>query len=64
MFKSILDKVVQVVSKSLNNEWSWVRNTSCKYITLRIDMRDGKVLLMNREGEEIELHELEYQKED
>lgn len=43
-----------------SNRWSWARNTSCKYVELRIDMRDGGFVLTNREGR-ISLPMLEWQ---
>jgi len=44
-----------------NPKWRWSRNTKCKYVTIRIDMRDGMCLLMDRDGERISLEELAFQ---
>ena len=59
-----LDEVVATV-KELSKEddftWSWARNWSCKYISIRIDMRDGAFVLVNGEGERISLDQLKYQ---
>ncbi len=43
------------------NKWSWIFNTQCKYIGLRIDMRDGHFVLTNRNGERITVDQLKYQ---
>lgn len=43
------------------NGWSWVRNSQCKYISLRIDMRDGAFVILNREGNRIPFEQLKYQ---
>lgn len=44
-----------------NREWTLVRNSSCKYIDIRIDMRDGGFILKDREGNRISLEQLMYQ---
>ncbi len=44
-----------------SNRWSWARNTSCKYVCLRIDMRDGGFNLTDDQGERISLKMLAWQ---
>lgn len=44
-----------------NAYWSWVKNISCKYVDIRIDMRDGGFVLKNREGNRISLKQLQWQ---
>jgi hypothetical protein len=60
-----IDDVIPVMkasmSKELPRKWSWVANSICKYIELRIDMRDGGCIIKNRRGERITPAELEYQ---
>ncbi len=41
--------------------WSWCQNTRCKYVTLRIDMRDGGFVLTDRDGKRISLKQLQWQ---
>ena len=41
--------------------WSWARNWNCKYVNLRIDMRDGGFVMTNSEGERINLEQLRWQ---
>lgn len=65
--------VMKVVNAALNthallenNEdkkprWSWIWNTRCKYINLRIDMRDGHCLIFDKDNNPITLEQLEYQ---
>ncbi len=52
-----------VLSIIQNKNWSWVRNSACKYINLRIDTRDFKCLLSNRDDQEITLEDLSRQLE-
>lgn len=42
-------------------KWSWAYNHNCKYINLRIDMRDGAFTMTNNEGERINLKQLKWQ---
>lgn len=44
-----------------NNYWHWFKNTQCKYVNLRIDMRDGGFVLLNRDGQRISLKQLQWQ---
>ena len=44
--------------------WSWAYNTECKYIDIRVDMRDGGFVVLSREGEDgrrISLEHLKWQ---
>lgn len=43
-----------------SNRWSWAKNWRCKYIDLRIDMRDGGFIML-ASGERISLDQLKYQ---
>lgn len=55
--------------KSLSNEndpdrqWCWAYNSECKYLDIRIDMRDGGFILTNRTNKRINLAQLEWQYE-
>jgi len=44
-------------------KWTWVKNWNCKYIDIRIDMRDGAFIIKNNKGERITLDELKHQRE-
>lgn len=59
-------EVMKVLESSLedgplDDSWHWGRNSECKYISIRIDMRNGRCLLKNRKGEPITLDDLKYQ---
>jgi len=41
--------------------WSWARNHQCKYVGLRIDMRDGGFVILNRDGQRISFEQLKWQ---
>lgn len=56
-----LSKIQDVLDKVKTFEWSWTKNSRCKYINVRIDMRDGHCYITDREGKEIKLEELQYQ---
>lgn len=43
--------------------WTWVKNTQCKYIDIRIDMRDGEYILKDRGGNRVSLERIKWQKE-
>jgi hypothetical protein len=50
-------------------DWSWARNTKCKYVELRFDMRDGGFVLRANSShhhgpERISLDELKWQYSD
>lgn len=58
-----LEAFVAVIKKlsAPDSGWAWARNWNCKYITLRIDMRDGGFILAN-DKERISLQQLEHQR--
>jgi len=44
--------------------WSWARNSPCKYVELRIDTRDMKCRIYDRDRREISLKDLSRQLDD
>ena len=63
-----LDKILGIVKKSRDTGllrsregWIWTKNSRCKYIDIRIDMRDGDFVLFDRSGQRISIEELEKQ---
>lgn len=56
--------LMQLVISLITGKWSWARNMRCKYINIRIDMRDGGFVLLNRDRERISTKDLQYQYED
>lgn len=38
--------------------WSWVRTPRCKYVDVRIDMRDGGFVIKDQDGKRISLEQL------
>lgn len=53
--------VMQVIRDASEQRWMWYWNTRCKYVELRIDMRDQCCLIRDREGKPISLEQLQYQ---
>ncbi len=43
------------------NRWTWSMNPDCKYVELRIDMRDGGCIIRNRNGLRITPERLAWQ---
>jgi hypothetical protein len=59
VFDFILD-ILKIRTKE-GGRWIWWKNSRCKYINLKIDMRDGGFLLLDRNGERISFEELKKQ---
>ena len=53
--------VLKIVDKMKKGEWKWFNNMKCKYINVRIDMRDGGCIIEDRDGRRILPEDLEYQ---
>jgi len=47
-----VDQVLPVIQAMKDRKWHWFLNTKCKYINLRIDMRDGGCLIMVDSGDQ------------
>jgi len=59
-----VDSFFTVYEKMKKKEWLWFLNTECKYINLRIDMRDGGCIIKDREGKRISPEYLAWQYSD
>lgn len=44
--------------------WQWALNARCKYVELRIDTRDGRCIIKDRDGQTITLKQLSRQLDD
>lgn len=53
-----VDDVLAILTLARTGKWMWYANPKCKYIGLRIDMRDGGCILTDRDGKRISLQEL------
>jgi len=56
-----LDDFLKTFNNMKTHNWSWARNSECKYVNLRIDMRDGGCIIMNKDGERISPERLAWQ---
>lgn len=56
-----IEDVIAILRKVATREWTWSRNTECKYLDLRLDMRDGGCIIKNREGVRISPEYLAWQ---
>jgi hypothetical protein len=53
-----LDDVLAILKRMEAGDWAWMNNPRCKYLTLRLDMRDGGCLIRDRYGNRIDPTEL------
>lgn len=53
--------VADTVNLAVKQEWSWIRNWNCKYVSIRIDMRSGHCVLVDKDGSRISIEQLKYQ---
>lgn len=56
-----INDFLRVLTAMREKKWIWVYNSKCKYVNLRVDMRDGGALLMDRDGKRIAPEELAWQ---
>lgn len=56
-----IDGVLKVLELARAGKWNWGANSQCKYIEVRIDMRDGGCILKDHEGNRIDLETLQRQ---
>lgn len=56
-----IDDFIAVLKAARAEKWYWFRNTRCKYVELRVDMRDGGCIIKDREGVRIAPEDLSYQ---
>lgn len=60
--QQIIDTILTLSDeKSETNEWCWAYNHNCKYVDIRIDMRDGGFIFMNQNRTRINLEQLKWQ---
>ena len=55
------DDFLKVFDAMKAGDWSWARNSECKYINLRVDMRDGGCIITNRNGERVSPERIAWQ---
>jgi len=56
--EELMDGIREVTN---DHNWRWAANMPCKYISIRIDMRDKHALLLDRDGEPITIEQLKRQ---
>ena len=56
-----INDFLEVYKKSKQGKWTWWKNSKCKYVELRIDMRSGCCIIRDRDGNRIDPKDLEYQ---
>lgn len=52
---------IKVWQARVAGQWEWFANSRCKYVELRVDMRDGGCIIRDREGVRISPEELAQQ---
>lgn len=53
-----IDDFLTVMKRARRGEWSWLSNTRCKYVNVRIDIRDGGCIIEDRDGVRISPEDL------
>jgi hypothetical protein len=56
-----IDDFIAVLQLMRDGKWDWYANTRCKYVELRVDMRDGGCIISDRESKRISPAQLAYQ---
>ena len=56
-----IEDFLETYHKMLARKWSWASKMDCKYIELRIDMRDGGCIIADRNGKRISPDQLAWQ---
>ena len=56
-----IDDFIAVLNEMRAGNWNWYLNTKCKYVGLRVDMRDGGCLIMDSDGNRIDPKDLAWQ---
>ena len=56
-----MDDFLETYNAMDYKKWSWVMNSKCKYVELRVDMRDGGCIIKDGEGNRINPEDLAYQ---
>lgn len=59
-FQEVTDFIKEASAERMEG-WQWIKNSRCKYVQLRIDMRDGGFIIQDRHGKRISLDQLKYQ---
>lgn len=58
-----IDDFIRVLREMKSGKWNWYKNSKCKYVDLRVDMRDGACIIRDRNGNRISPKELAHQYE-
>jgi hypothetical protein len=56
-----IDDFIAVLEAMRAGDWVWVRNSRCKYVELRVDMRNGGCLIRDQHGNRINPSDLRFQ---
>lgn len=56
-----VDQFIDVLNKMRAGVWKWYKNTTCKYVNLTVDMRDGGCLIFDKDGKRIDPKQLRWQ---
>lgn len=52
---------LDVIKELVEGAWKWYYNTDCKYVDIRVDMRDGCAIMLDRYGRPIDFDQLRHQ---
>lgn len=56
-----LQDFLKVFNNAMSGSWHWYKNSRCKYVELRVDMRTGHCIISDRYGKRIDPRDLAFQ---
>jgi len=58
------DDVVNIINLAKQGKWRWIMSKDCKhkYINIRVDTRAAKCILLDENGERIDIEDIKYQR--
>jgi hypothetical protein len=56
-----MESLCSLLRDLVGSDWQWHRNTKCKYVSIRVDMRDGCAVLLDRHGNVIDEQAVRWQ---
>lgn len=59
--KDFVRNMQRIFACAENEKWQWPKNWDCKYIDIRIDMRDGGHIITNKTGKRCSVESIEHQ---
>lgn len=62
VWDSMLD-ILKILRDVRHGKWFWYRNSQFKYVNIRVDMRDGRCIFLDNNGNRVDIENIKYQYE-